>query len=637
MKIITAVLSGLALPQSVTSFSTSERPNVNIAFRTKTTTSTPASASTTRLHVASTTSAATSESSIATAAVTAIETPTKPQTTRKPKRKKAKRKPNEDINFLVKRTNQIISHASLSNTDSDAQGDATGSVSGTEAVSDSGTGTDTSSKKEQKEKQVSHKTFHWLMDAWTTSLHRTAPEHSLALMNSMKDYGLAPMSKTLTKVLSAYAKCGRGGAATKQVLDAILEENANAIGDFTSSVYSYTAVLEAYANADVVNVEDANEANELLEFMIQETRNGNKSMKPNAKSFLAVIRTWGAVNEGELGATEATNWIKQMNTLLEEEVIHVEDAPNVFHYNAILNAWANCGEKDAAERTDALLSQMEDEVDVSPSPNSISYNVCIDAYAKMGNGDRAEDLLNRMDELYQTRKNSGCRPNTRSYNSVMNAYAKSLEQNTASKAEKFLRKMESLYKESDGVDRHIKPDYVSYATVINAWGRSFEYNKAKKVLQIYNEMMTLFKEGDLSLRPNVVIFNSIINACAYTIGDPIEQRQAMETATFMLRELEASTHAKADQITYGTFLKTCQTQMPQSDTRRQLVGVVFRKCAKDGQVGQLVLDQLRSINTRSEYDELLGDSANIVNWRQLPANWKRNVVEGKRYRRQKLL
>ena len=111
----------------------------------------------------------------------------------------------------------------------------------------------------------------------------------------------------------------------------------------------------------------------------------------------------------------------------------------------------------------------------------------------------------------------------------------------------------------------------------------------------------------------------------------------METATFMLRELEASTHAKADQITYGTFLKTCQTQMPQSDTRRQLVGVVFRKCVKDGQVGQLVLDQLRSITTRSEYDELLGDSANIVNWRQLPDNWKRNVVEGKRYRRQKLL
>lgn len=640
MKIITAaVISGLAtLPQLVTPFNikTNTERKCAYAFSTKYASSSPTLATApttpTSLHVSTSESAKVAPVSSSTATGVKVDASVETDattTTARRKKKKVKRKPNEDINFLIKRTNQIISHSfrSSDNADNDSDNDNANA-----------------------EQNVTLRTIHWLMDAWTQKVHPTAPEHSLALYNSMKEYGLEPSSKTLTKVVLAYAKCGRGGRAAKNILEEITGTgtDASARSGPKANVFSYTAVMEAYANADMVTVKDATEAEELMEWMIQETQSGNASMKPNAKSFLALIRTWGSVevDDMEFGAKKAEYWMKRMRALVEEGVI--DDVPNVFHYNSILNAWANSGEKGCAEKTEALLFQLEKSISTDAGdgsgslldgvlPNTVSYNVCIDAYAKDGNGQQAEALLNRMDEFYQTRKNRDCMPNTRSYNTVMNAYAKSLEQNAASKAETILRKMERLYKESDESDIRIKPDFISYATVINAWGRSFEYEKANKVLSLYREMLESYRKGDKSLRPNVVIFNSIMNACAYTMGEGTEQMQAMEIANVVLKELEESSYAKADQITYGTFLKVCQNQMPQSETRRQLVDIVFKKCAKDGQMGQLVLDQMKTIATHSQYDRLFGDSAGIMNWMDLPEDWTRNVVDGKRYRRQKLL
>ncbi len=108
----------------------------------------------------------------------------------------------------------------------------------------------------------------------------------------------------------------------------------------------------------------------------------------------------------------------------------------------------------------------------------------------------------------------------------------------------------------------------------------------------------------------------------------------MEIAHLMLQDLDKSPYANADQVTYGTFLKVCENQMPQSDTRRQLVNVIFKKCAKDGQMGKLVLDQLKSILTPEQFEEIVGLSMvdQSISWKDLPLEWTRNVVEGKKVR-----
>jgi len=122
-----------------------------------------------------------------------------------------------------------------------------------------------------------------------------------------------------------------------------------------------------------------------------------------------------------------------------------------------------------------------------------------------------------------------------------------------------------------------------------------------------------------------------LNACAYTIGDDFDQQNALEIASTMMKELDQSSYGKADHITYGTFLKVCENEMRQSEERSQLVDIIFRKCARDGQVGQFVLDQMRAMATRSELEALVGVHQS---WKDLPEEWTCNVIEGKKQRRQ---
>jgi hypothetical protein len=152
-------------------------------------------------------------------------------------------------------------------------------------------------------------------------------------------------------------------------------------------------------------------------------------------------------------------------------------------------------------------------------------------------------------------------------------------------------------------------------------------------------MKKLYVAGNQQVRPNVVAVNAVLNACAFTAtGDDIRlQNRVVEIAHTILKELEQSPHiyGKPDQVTYGTFMKTCATQMPDSNTRQQIVEILFKKCAKDGQVGNLVLQQFRCMASEEVYQQLIGRSIHDANLRleDLPKEWTCNVVEGKWRRR----
>ena len=147
-------------------------------------------------------------------------------------------------------------------------------------------------------------------------------------------------------------------------------------------------------------------------------------------------------------------------------------------------------------------------------------------------------------------------------------------------------------------------------------------------------MKQLYKEGDKDVRPNVVVANAVMNACAYTMGDVPERNRAMEIAHKVLRSMESGEYGKPDQITYGTFLKVFANQMPECSTREQIVEMIFKKCVASGQVGNLVLQQLKAITSPEKYFDLVG--MNIYDdhgMEDLPNEWWSNVVEGKWRRR----
>jgi hypothetical protein len=69
----------------------------------------------------------------------------------------------------------------------------------------------------------------------------------------------------------------------------------------------------------------------------------------------------------------------------------------------------------------------------------------------------------------------------------------------------------------------------------------------------------------------------------------------MEIAHKYLKLLETSDFRSPDQITYGSFLKVCSNQMPDSSSRQQVMEVVFRKFIRDGQLGNIVLQQMKTM------------------------------------------
>jgi hypothetical protein len=149
-------------------------------------------------------------------------------------------------------------------------------------------------------------------------------------------------------------------------------------------------------------------------------------------------------------------------------------------------------------------------------------------------------------------------------------------------------------------------------------------------------MMQGYDDGNESLKPNLVAINSVMNACAYTHGDLQEQSRAMEIAYTLFKILEKNPDfGTPDHITYGTFLKVCANQMPDCGTRQQIIEVIFKKCTREGQVGNLVLQQMKIMGPSDLYYRLLGRTiAEEIRVEDLPSKLWANVVEGKWRRRQ---
>ena len=349
-----------------------------------------------------------------------------------------------------------------------------------------------------------------------------------------------------------------------------------------------------------------------------------------------IQKAWGRVGSGAERAEACLDIMEEWaNTTGNEDV-----RPNSFNYNSVISALANSHDVGAASRADKILERMEHlhrtTGDESVKPRTATYNAIIDAWAKSGEvdaADRAELLLAHMMELYETGHNLDAKPNVRSFNSVLNAWAKSGHPMAPNRAGEVLEQMEELGR--GGSHLKVSPDATSFATVINAFARSHAFGKAERAYDLFMHMKEMYDaSGRSTLRPNSVVYNSVLNACAFAVGDFEEQSQAMEIANSMLVELNESPYGRPDQVTYGTYLKVVNNQMPPSGARDQVVDTVFRKCIKDGMVGEMVLRQLREMGMEEIFENLVGRSMwGEINLSDLPTEWTRNVIEGRRLRR----
>lgn len=470
--------------------------------------------------------------------------------------------------------------------------------------------------------KIGKKTFDWLIDAWAYSSQPDSTEMALQLLNRMEQlqsHGhekLEPNVKTYTKVIRAVALSPHpDGALAEQLLN-----NMTTIHNLSPNTMTYTYVIDAYSRSSLP--EAPQQAKRLIETM-ETLRQSGQPIHPTARAYNSLIRCYA--ND----PSQANACLDAMEQLASS-TNNQEVRPNSINCNSVIAAWAKSGNAVQAELVLHKMERLYSEHGLKQfQPQTDTYNAIIDAYAKSGElsaPNRAELLLGYMMELYDTRQNIHAKPNVLSFNSVMNAWAKSGDIYAPERALEILDQME----------KWVEPDVTSFATVIHAYARSMNYGKAEMAYELYGRMKSLYISTGMreTLRPNAIAINSVLNACAFTVGDIEEQCRAMEIANDMFRD--ANERDVVDEVTYGTYLKVICNQMPRGRQRSKVVRVILDRAIKSGMVGKLVLKQVKEVGLEAEVCAVLfgRQSMDGLGLDDLPSSWSRNVVDRRKQRGQ---
>ncbi len=432
----------------------------------------------------------------------------------------------------------------------------------------------------EMEIQPNTDTFNALMGGWLKSNKDQALSKIEEILHMMEQYHLSgndsakPDRVSVNTVIAAYAKNSQNGAVDKALaLKTKMEKRYN----ITADTMSNNIVVDSWCKSGRSDAPER--VLELLDVMEREFKMGKRNLKPDSYTYSSVIDSFIKCNRLD-AAQKAEEILRRMQDLHR---FHGGDPPVTSVFNAVINAWACSESSHAVERAEAILKQMEDHHSVDSCiarPNRISYNTVIKAM-RNGSADeaaRAESLLKILEERSQN-------------------------------------------------DNEFTPDSYSYTAVITAYGRSDDPNKAQKALAVLQRMIHAYKGGNKAAKPNVHSFNAALNACAFVTGDCSKKEEAFSISLQIVKLLQY--HARADHTTYGTILRACSSLLPRDDERRnQVVEYIFRRACQEGQVGRLVVTQLKFAASHGQYLALIGRDPSIrVNLKELPIEWTCNVRE----------
>jgi hypothetical protein len=195
----------------------------------------------------------------------------------------------------------------------------------------------------------------------------------------------------------------------------------------------------------------------------------------------------------------------------------------------------------------------------------------------------------------------------------------------------------------------ITPDSVTFASVLNALAKSKTAKfKADKCGALLQSMVELHEDdGSRDTTPNVICYNTVLNACAFSAeGTAEERRRALQVAVDTFQRLRRGRHAAPDAVSYGNVLKCCANLVPPGERRNGMAVQLFRKCCDEGLMGGMCLDEIRRCVPPRAFLPLLADcgydappgrrrKAPSVEVREVTGSWTRHAKRGDMASRQR--
>eukprot|EP00934_Nitzschia_sp_Nitz4_P003257 Nitzschia sp. Nitz4//scaffold320_size20398//5426//9476//NITZ4_008676-RA/size20398-processed-gene-0.11-mRNA-1//-1//CDS//3329547753//3247//frame0 len=178
-------------------------------------------------------------------------------------------------------------------------------------------------------------------------------------------------------------------------------------------------------------------------------------------------------------------------------------------------------------------------------PNNVIFSTLIAGYAKDIGGDsqRALDLLKDQLEYFQSTGDDAVRPDTQTFNTVLEALANSRHPSSAAKAEEVFKQMKT-YTQTLGWNCY--PDAYTYAVFVKCHANK-SIRKAEKVLQRLEREHSYARSGADNVF--LVAYNSILQKYA-------SQHGLSEACLRLLQEMEDSDTVEPDIVSYNTALSS---------------------------------------------------------------------------------
>jgi len=360
--------------------------------------------------------------------------------------------------------------------------------------------------------------FHWVLLGWAKSSEPKAAANTEAILDKMLKLSQSGLSSVdpnldtyrwvLDSRLNANGKT-KGIAEWGEQILIVLQEKANqGEEDFRPTTDMYSKVVAAFCEAG-----NPEKGEELLQRLYKDygERNEDKRFEPNLQIFNSLLLGWTKVPSKSLrkACTRAEAILEHMSKLANSRVL-LNVKPDLTSYNHVLECWSRLGD---GEKAQDLLERMIDRFESGTddiAPDTVSYSKVLSAWNRNGNRERCQFITNILHKQFCDLGNYRVHPNL-----ILCGLARFGEQPEA------LRKAKALFQKCDDLKRavantDVKLNRKSYQHFLECIVKANRSQSGKQAEKLLDEMLEKYAAGDDDVKPNVKIYNLVIQALVET-------------------------------------------------------------------------------------------------------------------------
>jgi hypothetical protein len=339
-----------------------------------------------------------------------------------------------------------------------------------------------------------------------------AVEHSSALLQNFmevkKDKG-RNVKKLDIGSFTAYLrtlsrnKAGETGKRVHRVLNTMKKMNVN------HNLLSYSLAITALAREKGNHLKALNLLTQAMEeYKSMDSDNKSKHDFNAAIIFTAVVKSLLNVNNDQ-----SSKALALFQTLKDEYEMSKDPSlkPDIVLYSTIITILSRKGGPSDISRALELLDELESKYangEIDMRPNKYCLTPIVVALSKGHHSDafgKAEEVINRMEMLFEESGDVSTRPDHVSYSLLLLILSRSKDHVDFSRAQGLL---ETMHEKTLNIDGFEPPNSFTYSVFLNILANSGEADKGEKAERLLEDMEEKASLGYLHSKPDEKAFSS---------------------------------------------------------------------------------------------------------------------------------